>query len=114
MESEIKINILPSQSYALFILREIESQSIAIEPIHSDQEYLRECQEKDMPVPPFDRYIYVLPQYVVKKRLVFQGETGFDGYIPDFATLTTRDTNELKALEIVREYTNIPVTRVMH
>ncbi|KAI0897406.1 hypothetical protein F4806DRAFT_399650 [Annulohypoxylon nitens] len=81
--------------------------------IVSDEEYLRDCQDKDMPVPPFDRYIYILPPHVIKKRLSL-GETGFDGYIPDFATLTERDENELKALDLVREYTNIPVPRVLY
>lgn len=78
-----------------------------------DQMYLHECQDKYMPVPPFDRYIYVLPSRVIKKRLSL-GETGFDGYIPDFETLTARDENELKALEVVREHTTIPVPRVLH
>ncbi|KAI0465590.1 hypothetical protein F4859DRAFT_500385 [Xylaria cf. heliscus] len=79
----------------------------------SDQEYLGECQEKDMPIPPFDRYIYVLSSHVIKKRLL-PGEIGFDGYIPDHATLTARDENELKALELVREHTSIPVPRILH
>ncbi|XDG07723.1 hypothetical protein ABKA04_007338 [Annulohypoxylon sp. FPYF3050] len=82
-------------------------------PTNSDEGYLRDYREEDMPVPPFDRYIYVLPSHVIKKRLSL-GETGFDGYIPDFATLEARDENELKALELVREYTNIPVPRVLH
>lgn len=66
-----------------------------------------------MPVPPFDRYIYMSPSHVIKKRLSL-GETGYDGYIPDFATLEARDENEIKALELAREYTNIPVPRVLH
>lgn len=76
------------------------------------QEYLQQFEDKDMPVPPFDRYIYVLPTSVVKKRLS-PGQTGLDGYTPDFATLTARDENELKALEMVREHTKIPVPRVL-
>lgn len=79
----------------------------------SDEEYLGECQEKYMPVPPFDRYIYVLPHRVIKKHLSI-GETGFNGYIPDFATVSARDDNELKSLELVREHTDIPVPRVLH
>lgn len=66
-----------------------------------------------MPVPPFDRYIYVLSSHVVKNALAPQ-ERGYDGYIPDFATLTARDENELEALKLVREYTNIPVPQLLH
>ncbi|KAK1771490.1 hypothetical protein QBC33DRAFT_554654 [Phialemonium atrogriseum] len=39
---------------------------------------------------------------------------GYDGYIPDFATLTAHDENELEALKLVREYTNIPVPQLLH
>lgn len=35
----------------------------------ADEAWLKQCQPETLPVPPFDRPIYMLPQYVVKKRL---------------------------------------------
>ena len=66
-----------------------------------------------MPVPPFDRYIHILHDHVVKKRLV-PGEVGFDDYKPDLDTLEMRDENEILALELVREHTSIPIPKVVH
>jgi hypothetical protein len=78
-----------------------------------DQQWLDQCLDKCMPVPPFDRYIYILPQHVVKKRLQ-EGETGFDGYVPELSTLKKRDDNELHAMKLVEEYTSIPVPKLVH
>ncbi|CAH0005042.1 unnamed protein product [Clonostachys byssicola] len=78
-----------------------------------DQAYLEGCKDEHMPVPPFDRYIYVLPNYVVKKPLSI-GETGYQGYQPDVRTVFQRDENEIEAMKLVQEYTNIPIPRVIH
>lgn len=51
-----------------------------------DQQWLNQCSEENMPIPAFDRYIHILSQHVVKKRLR-PGEVGFQGYQPDFSTL---------------------------
>ena len=66
-----------------------------------DKHWLDKCRDEDMPIPPFDRYIYMLPEHVVKKRLV-QGELGYYGYTPDFSTIQSRDENEILAMELVR------------
>lgn len=79
----------------------------------TDEEWLEKCQPETLPVPPFDRYIYMLEGHVVKKQLK-PGELGFDGYQPDLLTLSQRDENELRTLEIVRQYTNIPVPKLVH
>ncbi|CAG9954271.1 unnamed protein product [Clonostachys rosea f. rosea IK726] len=81
--------------------------------IEGDQAYLESCKDEHMPVPPFDRYIYVLPKYVVKKPLSI-GETGYQGYKPDVETVSQRDENEIEAMKLVQEYTNIPIPRVLH
>jgi hypothetical protein len=49
----------------------------------------------------------------VKKRLK-PGEVGFDGYQPDLLTISQRDENELRTLEMVRQYTSIPVPKLVH
>lgn len=59
------------------------------------------------------RYIYMLPNHVVKKRLV-AGELGYDGYMPDAATTASRDENELLAMDLVKQYTDIPVPKLIH
>jgi hypothetical protein len=64
-------------------------------------------------VPPFDRYIHALPNYVVKKRLA-PGEVGYEGYEPDLSSLEQRDENEILAMELVRKYTDIRVPKVIH
>jgi len=56
-----------------------------------------------MPMPPLERYIHILPEYVVKKRLQ-EHEKGYRGYLPDFTTLKKRDDNELLALELIKEH----------
>lgn len=66
-----------------------------------------------MPIPPFDRYIYMLPEHVVKKRLMFS-ELGYEGYEPEFSTISLRDENEVRTLELVRQYTNIPVPNLIY
>lgn len=78
-----------------------------------DKSWLDKCKEEDMPIPHFDRYIYMLPEHVVKKRLL-QGEVGYDGYIPHTVTLPSRDENEIKAMDLVREYTDIPIPELIH
>lgn len=71
------------------------------------------CQPDALPVPPFDRYVYMLENSVVKKSLR-PGKLGFDSYQPDTSTISQRDENEIRALEIVREYTNIPVPKLIY
>ncbi|KAI9786525.1 MAG: hypothetical protein M1816_007907 [Peltula sp. TS41687] len=66
-----------------------------------------------MPLPPFDRYIHMLPRHAVKKRLE-PGELGYDGYEPDLSTLEMRDENELLAMELVREHTSVPISKLIH
>ncbi|KAF8542046.1 hypothetical protein BDD12DRAFT_916387 [Trichophaea hybrida] len=65
--------------------------------------WLSKCTPQRMPMPPLERYIYVLPENVVKKRLQ-EHEKGYRGYLPDFTTLKKRDDNELLALELIREH----------
>ncbi|KAL4919009.1 hypothetical protein BDW62DRAFT_200159 [Aspergillus aurantiobrunneus] len=79
----------------------------------SDQDWLAKCQADALPVPPFDRYVYILENHVVKTALR-PGELGFDDYQPDTATVSQRDENELRTLEIVREYTDLPVPKLIH
>lgn len=79
----------------------------------SDKEWLDKCQPEALPVPPFDRYIYMLEGYVVKKALQ-PGELGYDGYEPEISTIALRDENELHALELIRQYTNIPVPKLVY
>lgn len=78
-----------------------------------DKVWLNRCRDEDMPIPPFDRYIYMLPEHVVKKRLV-EGELGFDGHEPDLSTLQSRDDNEIKAMELVGKYTTIPIPKLIY
>lgn len=78
-----------------------------------DKLWLDRCVEEAMPVPPFDRYIYVLPQHVVKKPLT-EGELGYEGYIPETTTVKDRDENEIRAVNVVREYTDVPVPDLVH
>ncbi|KAJ5190283.1 uncharacterized protein N7498_009268 [Penicillium cinerascens] len=68
----------------------------------TDKEWLEKCQPEALPVPPFDRYVYMLEGYVVKKSLK-PGELGFHGYQPDTSTISQRDENELRTLEVVRQ-----------
>lgn len=79
----------------------------------SDKDWLEKCQPDALPVPPFDRYVYMLENCVVKKPLR-PGELGFDGYRPDTSTIHQRDINEIRILEIVRKYTNIPVPKLIY
>lgn len=79
----------------------------------ADEIWMKKCRPETMPIPPFDRFIYMLPEHVVKKRLV-PGELGFDGYEPDYSTIASRDENEVRVLELVRQYTNIPVPKLIH
>jgi hypothetical protein len=79
----------------------------------SDKEWLEKCHPEHLPVPPFDRYVYMLEGYVVKKSLR-PGELGFDGYQPDISTIAQRDENEIRTIEIVRQYTNIPVPKLIY
>jgi hypothetical protein len=78
-----------------------------------DRYWLSQCTEQNMYMPPLERYIHLLPNHVVKKRLRHD-ERGFAGYIPDFTTLKIRDDNELAALELVSMYTNIPVPKLVY
>lgn len=55
----------------------------------------------------------MLEGYVMKKALQ-PGELGYDGYQPDTSTISQRDENEIRAMGLVREYTNIPVPRLNH
>lgn len=79
----------------------------------SDKKWLEKCQPETLPVPPFDRYIYMFEGYVVKKALR-PGELGYDGYEPETSTIAQRDENELRTLELVRRYTNIPVPKLVY
>lgn len=79
----------------------------------TDQEWLKECQPECLPIAPFDRYIYMLENHVVKKGLQ-PGELGYDGYQPEISTIAQRDENELRTLELVRQYTNIPVPKLVY
>ncbi|RJE21777.1 Choline/ethanolamine kinase, partial [Aspergillus sclerotialis] len=78
----------------------------------TSEEWLNLCRTENMPIPPFDRYIYMLSEHVVKKRLTL-GELGYDGYEPNFSTTPLRDKNELRTMELVRNYTNIPVPKLI-
>lgn len=64
----------------------------------TDKEWLEKCQPEALPVPPFDRYIYVVEDDVVKKGLQ-PGELGYDGYQPGTGTIAQRDENESHTLE---------------
>ncbi|RDW87050.1 uncharacterized protein DSM5745_03692 [Aspergillus mulundensis] len=79
----------------------------------SDKIWLEKCKPEALPIPPFDRCVYILKNHVVKKALQ-PGERGFDGYVPDTATVAQRDVNEIRALELVQEYTTIPVPKLVH
>ncbi|KAJ5573593.1 uncharacterized protein N7459_008020 [Penicillium hispanicum] len=79
----------------------------------SDKEWLEKCQPDALPVPPFDRYIYMLENHVVKKPLQ-PGELGYGGYQPEIATISERDQNEIRVLEVVREHTNIPIPKLIY
>lgn len=79
----------------------------------SDEAWLKKCQPENLPVPPFDRYIYMLEEHVVKKSLR-PGELGYDGYQPETSTVAQRDENELRTLEIVRQYTNIRLPKLVY
>ncbi|KAI9886826.1 MAG: hypothetical protein M1823_001399, partial [Watsoniomyces obsoletus] len=78
-----------------------------------DQEWLNQCTEDNMPQPAFDRYIHLLPEHVVKKRLG-PGEEGYEGWQPNLSTLEMRDENEILALDLVREHTSIPIPKLIH
>lgn len=78
-----------------------------------DKAWLEKCHPEHLPVPPFDRYVYMLEGHVVKKSLR-PGESGFDGYQPDISTIAQRDENEIRTLETVRQYTNIPVPKLIY
>lgn len=79
----------------------------------SDKVWLEKCTPDKLPFPPFDRYIYMLQGHVVKKGLR-PGELGFDGYQPDTSTIAQRDENEIRTLEVIRQYTNIPVPKLVY
>lgn len=79
----------------------------------TDKEWLEKCRPEALPVPPFDRYVYMLEGHVVKKGLK-PGELGFDGYQPDVLTISQRDENELRTLEMVCQYTSIPVPKLVY
>ncbi|PTU16912.1 hypothetical protein P175DRAFT_0505437 [Aspergillus ochraceoroseus IBT 24754] len=55
----------------------------------------------------------MLADHVMKKRLE-PGELGFDGYQPDLLTISQNYENELRTLEIVRQYTSIPAPKLVH
>jgi hypothetical protein len=78
-----------------------------------DNDWLSLCNNDKLYMPPLERYIYLLPDHVVKKRLK-ESEEGFNHYIPDFETLKKRDDNELAALKLVQEYTDIPVPKLVY
>lgn len=42
------------------------------------------------------------------------GELGRDGYQPEISTIAQHDENELHMLELVRQYTNIPVPKLIY
>lgn len=78
-----------------------------------DRQWLSKCCDENMPCPPLDRYIHILRQHVVKKRLR-DGELGDNNYKPDFSILEIRDENEIRALELVRKYTDVPVPKLVY
>jgi hypothetical protein len=78
-----------------------------------DNYWLSQCTVENIYMPPLERYIHLLPDHVLKKRLGHH-ERGFEGYIPDFTTLKLRDDNELAALKLVQEYTDIPVPKLVY
>jgi hypothetical protein len=78
-----------------------------------DTDWLRKCNGDNMPIPPFERYIHILPFHVVKRRLC-PGELGYRGCKPDFYTLPLRDDNEISAIELVRRHTDIPVPKLIY
>lgn len=55
----------------------------------------------------------MLESYVVKKALQ-PGELGYYGYQPETSTISQRDENEIRTLEIVREYTTIPIPKLIY
>ncbi|KAL4791418.1 hypothetical protein BDV19DRAFT_370593 [Aspergillus venezuelensis] len=55
----------------------------------------------------------MLEIHVVKKPLV-KGGTRYDGYIPDTTIVSARDENEMRVLEVVREYTGIPEPKLVY
>lgn len=79
----------------------------------TDEDWLKQCHPGNLPIPPFDRYIYILEKHVIKKPLE-PDERGYNGYEPETTTVAQRDENELRALELVREYTAIPVPRLVY
>ncbi|WPH01035.1 Hypothetical protein R9X50_00386900 [Acrodontium crateriforme] len=78
-----------------------------------NKEWLEKCRLESLPVPRFDRYVYMLESHVAKRRLT-PGEVAFDGYVPDLLTIAQRDENESRTMDMVRQYTNIPVPKLVH
>ncbi|CCX32068.1 Similar to predicted protein [Ajellomyces capsulatus NAm1]; acc. no. XP_001540415 [Pyronema omphalodes CBS 100304] len=81
------------------------STSIRRHNMTDDNAWLSKCTRQTLPVPPLERYIHILPDNVVKKRLA-PHERGEKGYVPDFATLKDRDDNEIAAIKLVED--NLP------
>ncbi|KAI5855640.1 hypothetical protein BZA05DRAFT_369131 [Tricharina praecox] len=79
----------------------------------ADESWLSLCTPSNIPMPPLERYIHHLPHHILKKRLG-PHELGVGGYIPDHSTLKYRDENEVLALELVRNHTNIPVPDLVY
>ncbi|KAL4948596.1 hypothetical protein BDW69DRAFT_189122 [Aspergillus filifer] len=71
-----------------------------------DHFWLSQCTLSTLPVPPFDRYIYMLPSHVAKISLV-KDETGYEEYIPDTITVLARDENEMRVLDLFYVFTRI-------
>lgn len=79
----------------------------------TDDDWLKPCHPSNLPIPPFDRYIYILENHVIKRPLK-PGERGYNGYEPETSTVSQRDENELRTLELVRQYTDIPVPKLVY
>jgi hypothetical protein len=92
-------------SYNKASLLVMYSTSIRRHNITDDNAWLSKCTRQTLPVPPLERYIHILPDNVVKKRLA-PHERGEKGYVPDFATLKDRDDNEIAAIKLVED--NLP------
>jgi len=78
-----------------------------------DEQWLSQCLDEKLVHPTLDRKVYVLDNYIIKKQLS-HGERGHNGYVPIYSAVRQRDENEILALELVQEYTSIPVPRVVH
>lgn len=78
-----------------------------------DEQWLIQCLDEKLVHPIRDRRVYVLDNYIIKKRLS-HGERGHNGYVPIYSAVKQRDENEILALNLVQEHTSIPVPRVVH